>query len=422
MSVQGIGLNATVASLGTGAKFFLPGAESFSDSLNIGQIIQGRVLREYAGNRYLVAFGKDERVVDSALTLSPGELLHGRVVGVGDRVELQRLWTHEADSPPAQTATLEPRAARTGGEEGSIVDALFQRYQISLSEADRSLLLRAVRNAGDGEAMSLAGALLGKLGLPQVTVLLDALYQAQLAGGSGVARTAPAARELLPEVLAAPAQQSAEWQASSVRSLADLLGRISESKSPSERSSLAATHSDAAAVSAGALVVATGLARQKGMLTDGQAKNNAQTALAQLILNAQTGGVVSHRSGYLPLIVGGNLVEISFALFEQQSSAAQSSGLRHRQVVFSLRTEHLGQVDVMARVTGDHVRVQLLTGTEENTGEASRHSAALTRALTESGWTVDEIGYGVRTVGGQDATVRSVIEHVISLDSLNRLV
>jgi hypothetical protein len=124
----------------------------------------------------------------------------------------------------------------------------------------------------------------------------------------------------------------------------------------------------------------------------------------------------------LPLIVGGNLVEISFALFEQQSSAAQSPGLRHRQVVFSLRTEHLGQVDVMARVTGDHVRVQLLTGTEENTGEASRHSAALTQALTESGWTVDEIGYGVRTAGGQDATVRSVIEHVISLDSLNRLV
>jgi hypothetical protein len=79
-------------------------------------------------------------------------------------------------------------------------------------------------------------------------------------------------------------------------------------------------------------------------------------------------------------------------------------------------------VDVVARVTGDHVRVQLLTGSEEYTSEVSRHADALSRALNDSGWNVDEIAYGIRVPNAQDTTVRSVIEHVISLDSLNRLV
>jgi hypothetical protein len=422
MNVQSVGLNDAISSTAGSAKFFLPGAEAFADSLNIGQILQGRVLREYEGNRYLVAFGKDERVVDSTLPLSAGEILHGRVVGLGDRVELQRVLVRERDSTPPQTSATEARAPRAANEQGLIVDALFQRYQIPLSEADRAALLRAVRNAADGEVMSLAGAMLGKLGLPQAGVLLDALYQAQLARARTPAPPPAPARELLPEVVASPAQQVAEWQTSSIRSLANLLGRIAELHSQSERGPVP-SQSQSAAVSADGLGSLPGLTQQKDVLSDGQARDNAQAALAQRILNAQTGGVVSHRSGYLPLIVGGSLVEVSFALFEQQQQpAARSTGLQHRQVIFSLRTEHLGQVDVVARITGGHVRVQLLTGSEENTSEASRHAGALTQALTESGWSVDEIAYGTRAPGGQDATVRSVIEHVISLDSLNRLV
>jgi hypothetical protein len=423
MSVQSVGLADSPVSTAASARLFLPGAQAFADSLNIGQIIQGRVLREYEGNRYLVAFGTDERVVDSSIPLTPGEILHGRVVGLGDRVELQRVFARDREAATQQVSASEARVGRTANDQGAMVDALFQRYQIPLSEDDRATLLRAIRNAGDGEAMSLAGAMLGKLGLPQTGVLLDALYRAQR-----VQTNAPPAvsdREPLPEVLAVPAQQVAEWQTSSIRSLAGLLGQIAELNSQSERSALPASSGQASAsdgpLSSGGRGSPSGRARGKE-LSNGQPRDTAQSALAQRILNAQTGGVVSHRSGYLPLLVGGKLVEVSFALFEQQRPATPAGGLQHRQVAFSLRTERFGQVDVVARITGDHVRVQLLTGSDENASEASRYAGELTEALTGSGWNVDEIAYGLRAPTGQDATVRSVIEHVISLDSLNRLV
>jgi hypothetical protein len=43
-------------------------------------------------------------------------------------------------------------------------------------------------------------------------------------------------------------------------------------------------------------------------------------------------------------------------------------------------------------------------------------------ALAESGWSVDEVVYATRFGGAHEAVARSVVEHVASLDSLNRLI
>jgi len=152
------------------------------------------------------------------------------------------------------------------------------------------------------------------------------------------------------------------------------------------------------------------------------ARRKVQESLAARILNAQTGGVVAHRSGLLPLLVGGKLVEVSFALFEQRRPANQAQGLQHRQVVFSLHTEQMGRVDVLARITGGHVRVQITTDSDERTSQTARYADLLKGSLSESGWNVDEVAYGTRLENPHSTVVRSVIEHVVSLDSLNRLV
>jgi hypothetical protein len=162
--------------------------------------------------------------------------------------------------------------------------------------------------------------------------------------------------------------------------------------------------------------------RQADLLSDGESRRKLQDSLAATILNAQTGGVVAHRSGLLPLLVGGNLVEVSFALFEQRRPANQAQGLQHRQVLFSLNTQQMGRVDVLARITGGHVRVQITTDSDERTSQTARYADLLKGSLSESGWNVDEVAYGVRAENPHNAVVRSVIEHVVSLDSLNRLV
>ena len=55
----------------------------FLSTLTMGQIIKGRVLRHYEGSRYGVEFGGQERVVDSAIALRSGDVIHainGRTV------------------------------------------------------------------------------------------------------------------------------------------------------------------------------------------------------------------------------------------------------------------------------------------------------------------------------------------------------
>ena len=449
MTVQNIGAGALLTGTSPAGKLFLPGASAFADTLSIGQILQGRVLRGYEENRYLVAFGSDERVVDSAIPLTTGEILYGRVVGLGDRVELQRVYGNSRDlGSQRESAAVEPRPALSSTVSGAAIDNVLQRYRIELTDADRATLLRAARSANDPEAMGLAGAMLSKLGLPQTSVLLEAMYRALYATGTAPSAANQAQSELLPQVIASWGQ-SAELQASSIQQLANLVGRIlegsdtaaaqpegsraaegargtggsraTENSRATESSGATASGSLAAGVSPGT-VQYTSNRRQTDLLADEDSRRKVQESLAARILNAQTGGVVAHRSGLLPLLVGGKLVEVSFALFEQKRPANQAQGLQHRQVLFSLHTERMGRVDVLARITGGHVRVQITTDSEERTSQSARHADLLKGTLSESGWNVDEVAYATRTDNPHNAVVRSVIEHVVSLDSLNRLV
>jgi hypothetical protein len=420
MTVQNIGAGIPLTGTSTAGKFFLPGAGTFADTLSIGQIIQGRVLRGFDENRYLVAFGSDERVVDSAIPLTAGEILYGRVVGLGDRVELQRMHGNSQErSSQRESAAVEPRPPLSPAVSGSAIDNVLQRYRIELTDADRTTLMRAARSADDPEAMGLAGAMLSKLGLPQTSVLLEAMYRAQFATGTAPPAADATRSESLPQVTASWGA-SAQLQENSIRQLADLLGGILE------RKVAAPPRADAADVSqatAGPEVVQYSPSRrQTDLLSDGESRRKLQDSLAATILNAQTGGVVAHRSGLLPLLVGGKLVEVSFALFEQRRPANQAQGLQHRQVLFSLNTQQMGRVDVLARITGGHVRVQITTDSEERTAQTAHYADLLKGSLSESGWNVDEVAYGVRAENPHNAVVRSVIEHVVSLDSLNRLV
>jgi len=417
MSVTNVSTDSSIAVLAATGRIFLPGAREFADTLNIGQIIQGKVMRSLTGHRYLVAFGQDERVVDSAVTLSSGETLRGRVVALGDRVELQRIYSDERQP---KTPASEAPAPLRGTDELSGVDALLQRYQAQLQPAERAILARAAEKSADPESMALAGIMLSKLGLPLQGVLLEALYRAQSSRPNG-ASSAPAAPDSALQIAVSPGSP-ADTQATPSRVLAELLAQLLEVHGPQlPQAGAAATGAQAQGMPS-PLGVADGMRRQQSDLQDSSNSQRMQQALAEHLMNAQTGGIVAHRAGLLPLLVGGQLVEISFALFEQKRSSGQSSGLQHRQVIFSLQTAQLGQVDVLARMSGAHVRLQITTANEESTARAAEHVQQLRGALIESGWKVDEVVYATRFGRCVDSVARSVVEHVASLESFNRLV
>jgi hypothetical protein len=400
----------------TPLRFFMPGAKEFAGNLNLGQILKGKVLRQYDGSRYLVNFDGQERVVDSALPLRTGELLHGRVIAIGDRVEMQRVYSDDETAVAAQTNdtaglpsfTLNPRDAQ--------LQTLIDRYQVRFSEADRAVLLRAARSVDDATAMAQAGVFLNKLGINQSDELLQMLY-ARLKGTTAETQ---AFNDWLamPQLETTSATQAAGLQGSTIRQLADIIGRAAGT--PSEHHDENPT--DAAPSAPLQQIDDPNKAVQGVGFRPDRDDGDASNRLAHWVLNAQTGGSVMHRLGTLPLLLGGRLIEVDVAMFEQRRDAVQKTQAQHRQLVFTLQTEHLGRVEVVARVVGDRVRVSVATDDEKNTAVAASHVQALKTSLAEAGWMTDEVSYETRTVDERTGAVSSVIEHVISLDSMNRLV
>ncbi len=108
------------------------GGGDFASKLTLGQIIKGRVLRSYEGGRYLVDFAGQQKVVDSAVPLSSNEVIVGRVIGLGEQVELQRINANVAPPGPAVTAQA-PSALPVSGKSAELIAGLFGRFQAELT-------------------------------------------------------------------------------------------------------------------------------------------------------------------------------------------------------------------------------------------------------------------------------------------------
>src|SRR3954452_22379567 len=101
----------------------------FAAKLTLGQIIKGRVLRAYEGGRYLMDFYGQQKVVDSAVPLRAGDVIHGRVVGLGEHVELQRVLLESArpDAPATPGTVAAAPAALMENKWQRLVSEMFDR-------------------------------------------------------------------------------------------------------------------------------------------------------------------------------------------------------------------------------------------------------------------------------------------------------
>ena len=419
MNIPNIGAGLAPPTPAAGGRLYLPGAGEFADTLTVGQIIKGRVLRHYEGNRYLVGFDGNERVVDSGIPLKTGELLHGRVLAVGERVELQRILPTEGDGAVVVPVPEANRDSNTLNKTGrsTQLDELLARYRAHLGPADQTQLAQAVRAAPDAAAMSLAGVMLNKLGLRLTPELLSVAYTTL-----SRARLAIGATATLTELAVAP-PQGAEQQVVATRALADVLKEAMDTapyQQATPHDARQAVADVAAHVNENQISVPL---ESGGKAGAGSFAQGGGGDLRYRLFNAQSGGSVSHRIGTLPLLLGGQLIEVDVAMFEQHRDAEQKPAARHRQLVFSLNTEALGAVEVTARVVGARVRIQVLAQDSDVSVTMSGYAATLRSALEVGGWTVDEIVYETKTTSDQSGgAVRSVVEHVISQDSLNRTI
>jgi Flagellar hook-length control protein FliK len=376
----------------------LQGDADFAARLTLGQIIKGRVLRAYEQQRYAVEFDGQRRTVDSAVPLTVGETVHGRVIGLGEQVTLQRIRAEPgvADEAAAPEAA---RAEAANDRFGGAIAALFERYQAKLQPAEWAALQRLAARVPQPQQAALAGLVLNKVGLQIAPELFRAVHAA-LAKPEAQPLFALPAQAL--SLAAVPAARALEAEHDAVPALAGWLGRaladVPEAK-------VRASNDD------------------DGDVLD--ADGGGDPDLARWILNAQTGGAVTHRVATLPLLLDGELVELDVALFAQNEDAQRepkADGIRHRELVFALTTEALGHIEVRALLANGHLRLRIAADSGAVSERLAEHAPTLEAGLQRIGWQVDEQRYESRVRGTAGGVIASVVDHLISPGSVSRLV
>lgn len=365
--------------------------------LELGQVIQARVMRVFQGGRYLMDFNGQERVVDSTIPLQQGEVLRGRVVALDEQVVLEKILAAPAALPQsdaAQAAAAPAWLQRLGDAQAL---ALFRQFSGVLTPPEWQALDSSARALG-GNSVVLAALTLKRNALPLEPALLKVLAQAK----AGASLLAPGRQLLEAALIPASAAMPAHLHAD-----AEQLARLVEDE----------------------LAAAQTLLRQEADQQQGGGQNSPNqqrdaalwAALANTMLNAQQPGALAHRLMSLPLAIDGRLVELQLALFDDAEQAELLPELRQRTVRIALDLDSLGPVELVARVVNRHLSVEICVASEKGAAMLGEHDRQLSGLLTRMAWSLDGASYKVAPVplDGGNALVRSVMQRMVDGDNFS---
>jgi len=390
--------------LNKASSMFLAANDDFGRQLSMGQILKGKVLRSYEGGRYLLDFGGQQKVVDSSVPLKTGELVHGRVVGLGDKVEIKRLFTAD-DSAIEQ----QPQAAKSGGLLNGKWDSLLleamQKFQVRFTADQRSVIIAQMKKAQQPQSILMAAMALSKQQMPITGQLLQLLGELQ---GRKQKLSLLPADQLAPRM--APAETPVSGHGAGLTQLVNALMKLMQEQQD----------------------IAVQQAPQQGVAenddnfdsaanNDTDSEHNDQFAFNWRLLNAQVDGSVQHRVSTLPIWLGDRLVEVNIAIYEQRQHQEHNTRLSFRKIIFSLQLDNLGQLDIEMAMENKHLRLNISADSHETTQQLLAHAGELNEQLNDQGWLLDETGYATRSPDSMGNIATSVVEHYMAQDSLSRL-
>ena len=108
--------------------------EDFRATLKVGDLVNGRVLRQVAENRFLVTFDGLNLVVETNIELSPQDNVQGRILSLDDQVTV-RLTSHSAGATNRSQSVAELL-----GNLNFSVDAQAQAFAKALVAYNLSLI------------------------------------------------------------------------------------------------------------------------------------------------------------------------------------------------------------------------------------------------------------------------------------------
>jgi hypothetical protein len=403
MSVGPVAPVTSSPQTGTGHTLTLPTPGDFSRTLTQGQILKGRVLRHFEGNRYLVDFSGHEKVVDSAVPLQTDEVLFGRVIGVGDHVQLERLRQPAVTTNAQFTPETAIATELFSGDTAKLVAEIFARFNASLGPADAAILNQALRGLPNAQTLVYSALFLSKLSLPFSLQRLEALYRAASADPRHPLFDKATAIYLAtqPSVAAAAATEEQtklahdpDFRMAIEQALEQLHAAVVGGNAPSHE-------------------------QEDTESGDGESGRPAPQTLAERLLNLPTEGALPHRVSTIPFLIDGELLELNIAFVDDRGSHKQQSPVAHRRLVISLSTAQLGGLALDASLTGQHLRLKIGADSAASLDTLSAYAGDLSKDMQAAGFQISELEYALNTTETINAPIWAVMESVITADSLN---
>lgn len=391
--------------LSKAGSLFLAATDDFATNLSMGQIIKGKVLRSYDHGRYLMDFNGHEKVVDSAVPLTTGELIQGRVVGIGDKVELKRIPIVADHKAETVLPDLNSRGFLGNKWESLLRDVMLQ-YQIKLSAQEKNMLVNVLKSTQLPEHAVLSAVAMLKQGLPLSEQIIQLLNELQNKDRNlklyPVAQKAP----VLEVVHAQGKDQQVSELNNFVAAIAQLMqeqqAMITGDHTVSDDNNFAAMTDDA---------------KQDSRHSD----HDPDLYMRWSLLNSQVDGSLSHRVCTLPMWLGDKLIEINIAIYEQHNKGATPDSIKYKKLVFSLELEHLGNIAIESTIENKNIRLRVSSDKQSSTELLVEYASLLKDDLVAYGWKLDEISYLTKHKDDMGDVVATVMQHYVSQDSLNRV-
>jgi len=399
----------------------IKGEGDFAKTLNLGQIIKGKVLRHYEGSRYLVSFNGQEKVVDSAIPLKTNELIYGRVIGLDDQIKLQRVATNvAAEGGDVASKISSPSGHSSLSDNERLLADLYSKYKATLTDNERALVVSQMNKSGNANLIALSSLVLSKLGLLQAPEFLRGLNR-NLQGNknNNPSKLSPVLRMTVAEQDDAHLAIKRDSTTATQQIAGMLLAGLQEGGYQEEQQLSDEKVSDD-----------QWLHPELNSLTDnnqGQGQYGSRREdyqewlLGRWILNMQNEGSVSHRLSTFPVWFGDNLVEVNLAMFDQRKDVLPDR-LQHKMIVFSIKTDYLGSIEIKLTCVDRNLNMDVLADSEYTAVCLAGYIDELKNSLQELGWTIGDITYASVQSFDEDRLVKTVMEHHITQNSLNQLI
>lgn len=419
MNINEIGQQLTNV-LNKSGSLFISSGDDFSRELTLGQIIKGKVLRSFEGGRYEVDFSGQKKTVDSSIPLKPGELINGRVISVGEQIEIKRLSSDVGKN--TQSNAFNSANDLVPGLVGKWESLLIQKmreYNIKFNAQQKIDLIKVMKQVDNPEFILLSAAALLKQKIDLNRDLLLILNKIQ-PGKEGLSLFS--SDHPVPQLSVDTEAMGAHLlEENDIQKLALVISSLVGEQEKSARSVSTERNSEFDINEVARPKFENTRATKQDLNSD--LLDDADKGYKDIwhLVNNQVDGSVQHRVSTLPFWVNGRLAEVDVVMYEQHSSMKQQAGIESRKIVFSLDLEKLGHVSVEILLHNKHIKMAVSTNSTDSTEAMFSHGNELTESIKDQNWGLDEVSYLTNDENSAGNVVRSVLEYYVSQNSLSRL-